>query len=160
MEARLTALKAFLDELGISATIDTIDDRKRVQKAVYLGQLSGVDLGYRYGWYLKGPYSPELTRDYYGLAEEMATAEPTGSGVRLREPLRQRLATVRPLLQPPAEVNLATEDWLELLASADYLRRVSKYPPDKMAETIRIQKPHLHKYTNIAEQVLTQANLI
>jgi hypothetical protein len=23
-----------------------------------------VDLGYPYGWYIKGPYSTDLTRDY------------------------------------------------------------------------------------------------
>ena len=75
MEQKLIALKMFLDALGVPETIDTIDDRKRVQKAVYLGQLSGIDLGYRFGWYLKGPYSPALTRDYFGLAEAIGLGD-------------------------------------------------------------------------------------
>ena len=56
MEEKLVVLKLFLDELGIPDSIDTVDERKRIQKAAYLGQLSGVDLGYRYGWYKMGPY--------------------------------------------------------------------------------------------------------
>lgn len=60
MDSNLIALKLFLDDLGVSADIETIDDRKRVQKAVYLGQAAGADLGYRFGWYLLGPYSPSL----------------------------------------------------------------------------------------------------
>src|SRR3712207_9330456 len=49
--------------------------RKRVQKAVYIGQLTGVDLGYRFSWYVKGPYSTALTRDYYDLAEDVNSGE-------------------------------------------------------------------------------------
>ncbi len=56
METKLLVLKLFLGALGIDDSIETVDDRKRVQKAVYLGQLSGIDLGYRYGWYRMGPY--------------------------------------------------------------------------------------------------------
>ncbi len=50
MEARQIVLKLFLSTLGVPADIDTVNDRKRVQKAVYIGQLTGVDLGYRFGW--------------------------------------------------------------------------------------------------------------
>ena len=63
MEPRLIALRLYLDQLGVSSDIETVSDRKRVQKAVYLGQLSGVDFGYRFGWYLMGPYSTTLTED-------------------------------------------------------------------------------------------------
>ena len=62
-------LKLFLDALEISSEISTLEDRKRVQKAVYIGQEAGVDLGYSYGWYLLGPYSPELTQNYFTLAQ-------------------------------------------------------------------------------------------
>jgi hypothetical protein len=45
MSAKLATLKLFLNELGIDSNINTVDDRKRVQKAVYLGQIARVDLG-------------------------------------------------------------------------------------------------------------------
>lgn len=27
----------------------------------------GIDLGYSYNYYIRGPYSPELAKDYYNL---------------------------------------------------------------------------------------------
>lgn len=38
-----------------------------VQAAVYIGKVAGVDLGYRYGWYVYGPYSPSLHEDLVKL---------------------------------------------------------------------------------------------
>ncbi|HZZ71301.1 MAG TPA: hypothetical protein VFE24_03555, partial [Pirellulales bacterium] len=60
MNPNSIAIKLMLDELGIPETIATVDDRKRVQKAVYLGQRAGMNLGYRFGWYVRGPYSSAL----------------------------------------------------------------------------------------------------
>jgi hypothetical protein len=54
MEKHQIALKLFLDELGVPIDTNNINDRKLAQKAVYLGQLSGVDLGYRFGWFSTG----------------------------------------------------------------------------------------------------------
>jgi hypothetical protein len=34
-------------------------------------RISGVDLGYRFGWYPKGPLCPELERDYVALLNEI-----------------------------------------------------------------------------------------
>src|SRR5262245_31088985 len=76
MEAKLEVLRLFLNALDVPSAIDTVNERKRVQKAVYLGQLSEIDLGYRFGWYIMGPYSTSLTQDYYQLSEALATSEP------------------------------------------------------------------------------------
>lgn len=91
MDARLITLKLFLDELGIPDEIETIDDRKRVQKAVYLAQLTGVDLSYRFGWYLMGPYSPTLTKDYYSLAEAVASGDKDYESKQLQDVIKSRL---------------------------------------------------------------------
>ena len=64
MRESLVALDLVLDELGVPTKVDTFRDRKLVQKAVYVAKAAGVDLGYTYGWYVHGPYSPALTRDY------------------------------------------------------------------------------------------------
>src|SRR5205809_136660 len=113
MDTRLIVLKLFLEELGVSPGIDTLDDRKRVQKAVYLGQRAGVDLGYRFGWYLLGPYSPALTRDYYSLAEGLASGDRSSQDKQLNPGVRARLHRILPLLEPPPDVSLTQEDWLE-----------------------------------------------
>lgn len=160
MSAKLTALKLFLDDLGIDSSIDTVDDRKRVQKAVYLGQIAHVDLGYRFGWYLRGPYSPGLTKDYYALADAVAAGEIDSHDKTLKPDLRACLRKIRPLLDPPREVALSQEDWLELLASLHFLRRVSKFDRASAAARIRQEKPHLQEFLSQAETQLQQYGLL
>ena len=160
MEARLIALKLFLDELEVSASIETIDDRKRVQKAVYLGQLTGVDLGYHFGWYLKGPYSSNLTKDYYELAEAIEMKDNDFEGKVLRQSIKEGLKKITPLLNPPKEIDLSQEDWLELVASLHYLRKVSKQNEEKAHQTFQTEKPHLVLYLNQAKAKLQEVELL
>jgi uncharacterized protein YwgA len=43
------------------------NQRLVTQKTVYLLQAFGLYLGYLFTWYIRGPYSPNLTRDAYSL---------------------------------------------------------------------------------------------
>jgi hypothetical protein len=160
MDQRLVVLKAFLDELGVPDSIDTVDDRKRVQKAIYLGQLSGLDLGYRFGWYLKGPYSPALTKDYYSLAQAMDSDDADGAGKSLPGAIRDRLQRVQPLMTVPAEVGLPQEDWLELVSSFHFLRKIQGRDQSQSLELLRREKPRLAPFADRAEKALVQAGLL
>jgi len=51
--------------------IDTFEDRLKLQKLVYIARYYGIDLGYNFSEYLRGPYSPELADDYYMLSEKL-----------------------------------------------------------------------------------------
>ena len=154
MEMVLIFLKLFLDELGIPSKIDTFDRRKTIQKAVYLGQLTGVDLSYRFGWYLKGPYSPSLAEDYYHLADELEIGDEDYKEYQLKKSLSTKLKEVRPLLKKPKEFKLKKVDWLELVASYHYLRRVRKLSDEAADEVLQRGKPHLYKYKDLAQQKL------
>ncbi len=165
MENYLVALKLFLDELEIPTAIDTIDDRKKVQKAVYLGQLTGVDLGYRFGWYLKGPYSPSLARDYYNLEEslleESLAADPTEfEEKKLKKSVKDRLKKVLPIMKPPENVNLNQEDWLELIASWHHLLVVQKATREDSMYIMQREKNHLVDYIETSENKLKEVDLI
>lgn len=50
--------------------IDDFEHRLIAQKLVCLLQLKGLDLGYQIDIYVRGPYSPELTKDLYHLNNE------------------------------------------------------------------------------------------
>src|SRR5688572_29318776 len=117
MDGNLIALKLFLDKLGEPTTIDTMDDRVRVQKSVYLGQVSGADLGYRYSWYIKGPYCSPLARDYYALDGALRSGDTDHAKRKLNDSLKQSLAKAKRLLEKPANISLSTTQWYELLAS-------------------------------------------
>jgi hypothetical protein len=154
MDGALTTLRLLLDELGVGSDIRTLDDRKRIQKAVYLGQLSGVDLGYRFGWYRMGPYSPQLTRDYFELAS--ALADEPAPEQRLRAPYRDRLARLRPLLDPPADLPLDREQWLELAASYHYLRHARGLDHDAARDVLAREKPLLAPHADRARAELAR----
>lgn len=161
MDTRLTVLKLFLEKLGISDAIDTVDDRKRVQKAVYLGQfLSRVDLGYRFGWYIMGPYSPDLTRDYYSLAEAIASGDREFEGMELVEPVRASLEQVLPILKKPQDFGGPIEDWLEIVASYHYLRRVSVMDDSEAKDTLNKKKPLLAPFAKLAEDTLREHGML
>ena len=51
--------------------MDTFDGRLTFQKTIQLLQSFGINLGYRYNWYLRGPYSPDLAKDGFKLKEVM-----------------------------------------------------------------------------------------
>ncbi len=46
------------------------DARIRIQKLVFFAKSLGADFSYSFSMYLHGPYSPDLTRDYYSLKNE------------------------------------------------------------------------------------------
>jgi uncharacterized protein YwgA len=160
MDRRLVVLKAFLDELGVSDSIDTIDDRKRVQKAIYLGQLSGLDLGYRFGWYIKGPYSTSLTKDYYALSEAVESGEQDFEAGKLPVTVKSSLQKIQPLMEVPENVPLTQEDWLELVSSLHYLRKIRLSDRDQALKILEHEKARLAPFTDRAEEKLVQVGLL
>jgi uncharacterized protein YwgA len=61
---------AFFKELGFRLDIARFDDRLIAQKLVCLLELKGIDLGYPCSIYVRGPYSPALTKDMYEFSDE------------------------------------------------------------------------------------------
>ena len=154
VETRLFVLKRFVEALGLELDVQTLDDRKALQKAVYLGQAIGkVDLGYRFGWYVRGPYSPKLTEDYFAAAEE-AEAETDNQGRGLAPTIVRRLDGVKKLIAIPPGVELDQPSWLEALASWHFLTSVSKLSDNDAEQTLKQQKPHLYDYWLHAREAL------
>jgi hypothetical protein len=142
MDEKFVALKLILDHLNVGQEIDTVEQRMETQKAIYLAQSLGVDLGYSYGWYLKGPYSPSLTRDYYALH---AKADEGDGDRALKQRVRVVLDQLREIMDNPT-VPLSRAHWLELLASIHYLIHESGYTPQRARDRIRATKAHLDQY--------------
>jgi uncharacterized protein YwgA len=159
MKKRHAALFLVLRELGIPLEIETLDDRKKVQKGVFLGQAKGVDLGYNFGWYLMGPYSPELTKDYFEIAEALENGDRSTEEFDLHPEVKKKLQEIGPILTPPAR-NISQENWLEVLASIRFLNKEAGLNSDGVVEIMRTQKPHLQGYSAIAEQKLKSVGLL
>jgi hypothetical protein len=123
-------LKLVLDEAEINQVrLDTFSQRFNIQKRVYLIQLMGCDLGYRYGWYIKGPYCRELTADAFTLRDELLSGDRDHDAFDLAGQSKGQVETAKRLWAPPAAPAVSDDDWLELLASLHYLKHIAYWPP-------------------------------
>lgn len=122
-------LKLTLAEVGIpNPTLSTFSERLNVQKKVYLTQLMGYDLGYRYGWYLRGPYCRELTEDAFTLKDEVASGEKDHELYTLSEEAVAKIGKAQRLWATPDGLGVSQDQWLELLASVHYLKHIAYFP--------------------------------
>lgn len=160
MEQTQIALKLVLEATGVGTDIGTVDRRKTVQKAVYLAKAAGVHLGYHYNWYLKGPYSPSLTRDYYPLADAVGTPADDSAGYALQDAVLTRLDGIKPAFVVPDGVDLEMGDWLELLASVHFLLTKRRQDREQARATLAKEKAHIVEYFDAAIASLTALDLL
>lgn len=161
MDTRLIVLELVLRELGIESKIDTLEDRIHLQKAIYLSQEAGLSLGYRYSWYVRGPYSTSLTRDYYFLQMAYGDDSEGGHSRSLRRHVKSILSKIKPIMTVPPDVDVSPSAWLELVSSSHYLlKTVGKDDHEAARKKLRKLKPHLSKYIAQAERELTTIGLL
>ncbi len=51
--------------LGVTPSLENFSSRKQLQKLTYLVEAFGIFLGFRFSWYLHGPYDRKLTAVLY-----------------------------------------------------------------------------------------------
>ena len=159
MAEQLTKLKLVLQGLGVDNDISTRDSRIKLQKLICLTQITGLKLGYGFSWYVRGPYSPSLTSDYYALANSPEEGVGLPEGLVLTEESTRKLETVRNLAQVP-NVDLDEVGWLELLASVAFLRKSSRLSEESARTKISESKPTLAQFYDLATQKLKDAALV
>jgi uncharacterized protein YwgA len=121
-------LKLIFDNIGIDPrSLETFQGRFGVQKKIYLLQLTGLDLGYRYNYYLRGPYCPSLTDDAFRLRDELESNELPDQYV-LRKTTIGKINKAREIWRVPQNITAPPEEWLELLASLHFLKHFAYWP--------------------------------
>ncbi|MBC8372880.1 MAG: hypothetical protein H8E53_04745 [Planctomycetes bacterium] len=142
MGRRQIGLKLVMDHLGLPVKLDTFGDRLILQKAIYCAQAAGVDLGYFYRWYLRGPYCPAVAEDGFAVRDEAAQGIDESASWALDESSAGKLARIRDLLDDHRD---DLEVQLELLASVHFLidhGQVTGRDPAQIAQTLkRFNKP-------------------
>ena len=108
--------------------LSTFEGRLSLQKAIYLAQVCGVDLGYRYSWYVHGPYSPDLAETAFGYQERKRYFDQLVTEYALSAGSKRKLARTMTLIHGAAEASMVQSDWLELVASIHYLRHIAYLP--------------------------------
>lgn len=132
--------------------LDTLIERKILQKEIYFVQQFGLDLGYSFGFYVYGPYSPELTDDAYFLKKLIKQAPDTIGESKLSEDEQKALALTKKFLNKFKEDNIEeTAYYFELLSSLHFLWNFS-YMKSKTMETVfhkLLERKHIHKENDL-----------
>jgi hypothetical protein len=127
MDQSQVVLKRVLDEVGLPLQLSMFPGRLAVQKTIYLTQLAGLDLGYRFGWYKYGPYCRDLTSDAFQLLEALDGGEAIPDDLPLSPLAKQFIGKAKTIWADRPD-QIVQEDWLELLASLHYLKHIVYWP--------------------------------
>jgi len=160
MAEQTTILQLVLDRLQLGNSISTISERIALQKVVCLTQEAGLQLGYSFNWYMRGPYSPALASDYYLLASMQQDVENEAKKFVLNDSAKAAVDRVAVLLSPPAGVALDRVGWLELVASIAFLMKRYRLGVEAAKQKINMSKPALAPNFNAALQQLQQAGFM
>ncbi|MCK5676845.1 MAG: hypothetical protein KAH72_00010 [Flavobacteriaceae bacterium] len=149
--AKKEVLSRVLDILGIGEPqMGDFDSRLRLQKIVYLLQASGLSLGYGYNWYVRGPYSPDLTKTLYEIFENEWIGEQIKT-IRFNDHdnIVSKLIDLRKNI---GEENINDTLYLEVLASLHYINKMTfsgNGKREELKEKLFKAKPSLKNIRNI-----------
>lgn len=121
MDRRQIGLRLTLNAIHCPLYLEYFNERLIIQKAVYLAQAAGIQLGYYYRWYLRGPYSPTLTRDAFALKAELQEGDDPSERWKLDDESLKVAKRVARLIPAGDSADVAHK--LELMASAHFLIR-------------------------------------
>lgn len=132
MTNRGVVLKLLMDELGIDSDLKSFRSRLILQKSVYLLKALGMPTTFTYRWYLRGSYSPSLTKAAFdeSIAPRKAGDE-THKGYSLSDAAGRRLSVLKQMVDERETVGLSEGNWLELLASMHFYRYEMYFPKDE-----------------------------
>lgn len=126
----MTFLKALEKSTSYKFTIKSFEDRLRLQKIVYIAKYFDIDLGYSYNQYIRGPYSPDLARDYYKLYENFGdklSEDTTKVGNLVENPTFSKFARFIDKYHDDPKM-------LELIATALMIMDASNITPENITE--------------------------
>ncbi|RYD02611.1 hypothetical protein N752_25115 [Desulforamulus aquiferis] len=127
-------VKLCAERLGLNLSMDTFSNRLDLQKSFYLMQVFGVDLGFRFGWYLRGPYCSELTKTAFELKEEADIISNIQG--QLPQYVESRIENYRHWISSTKPEHISPIAWKELLGSLHYLKHIAYLPNGKSKEAV------------------------
>lgn len=128
----------------------SFDGRLRIQKVIYLLKSMGHPVAryYSYNMYLRGPYSPDLTRDYYQIIESEISSIDVEINDDMLSVIRDAVSTGDSFLEAVATVHSIYKTNAPLGDRENIIR---------MARSI---KPQLHHQYDAAWEFLIRKGLI
>ncbi len=124
-----------LRELEIKPDMTPFSTRLRIQKILYLLQELGLQTGWKFGWYVRGPYSPDLAHELFEHHEKGARDS------RVQEDERKALEKFREKFG----ASPLNAQQLEAAAAVVYVAKSTRLRSAALVATVSKQKPYLPK---------------
>jgi len=137
--------------LGVVEGVGTIRGRKKLQKMVYILELKGADIPYKYSYHHYGPYSQQLQEEINFLVRENFLTESKENGIYVYSITslgKEFKSTIKDTLDANIMQNLLNDlnskspQFLELVSTYAFLRE-GGYDEKKGKEKTLELKPHL-----------------
>ena len=145
MDRQQILLAKALQAAEVPLTVATADDCLILQKATYLLQCAGVRLGFRFRWYMRGPYSPETIAAALGVIREGQSAHAELQGWKLDDASKQRIDRLNSLFSK-GDGKAEQTRHLELLGSVLFLINTNQVKAKDAEETFSILRRYSKKY--------------
>jgi uncharacterized protein YwgA len=122
-----------LRELEIKPDMKPFSTRLRIQKILYLLQELGLQTGWKFGWYVRGPYSPDLAHELFEHHEKGTRDSKVQDDERKAlEKFREKFGT-SPL----------SAQQLEAAAAVVYVAKSTRLRSAALVAAVSKQKPYL-----------------
>ncbi len=130
--------------------LDTLENRIIFQKTIYLLQELGLNIGYKFNWYIYGPYSSQLASDGFELERKQETKD--FSPVRVEKSITSKFDKL---------IDKNSSTWYEFLSSILFLKN-KKETKEKIFKQLAEHQSYLGDYETfeIAWKKLESAGLI
>jgi hypothetical protein len=132
---RIARTLRVLNELGIKPLMTSFSARLRVQKILYLLQELGLQTGWKFSWYIRGPYSPDLAHELFEHRER---------AVKDLKADDNETRAIRKFRDKFGELPLNAQQ-LEAAAAVMYVAKSTGLRSTALAMTVSKEKPYLPK---------------
>lgn len=132
MAANIGKTIACFKELGIHPKLSSFKDKLVMQKTIYLLKRMGLDTGFDFGLYVRGPYSPGLTKALYENKQEV---EELSTASKLSQ---NELEKISELMQV---VDFGKPALLEITATYACLKYEKNYGEEEATRRLKELKP-------------------
>lgn len=139
MNVRQKLIQLYTD-LEVDSSLEKFSNRKLLQKLTYLIEVFGIDLDFRFSWYIHGPYDRKLTMVLYDDDKEQSERQVADTF----PDEKQKLSNLKKFLGR----DITSSRSLELIVSLHYLYvlgRKNGTSDDEIIRKLMELKPHYSK---------------
>lgn len=112
-ESQSIKLAGLFSGINKKILMDKFEDKLQVQKITYMAQEHGINLGYEFEWYLRGPYCKQVSIDAHIIIDsKKENVSPKDVGLD-EEKVKEFGNLLKPYINDP--------EWLEIAGSLLYL---------------------------------------